>query len=203
MHRERILPILTLLALSLFPDRVSMAAAKQAQQQEQGTTQEPVAPQYTISPGDVLEISVWKEPELSGPSSVRLDGRATVQLLGDLQATGRTPNQLARDIEAQLARFLAAPQVTVTVSEAVSARFYVLGEVLKSGAIPLVRRTSVIQAIALAGGFREFAKKDHIVIIREKSTKGEAIPFNYKDVESGANLEQNVAVQPGDTILVP
>jgi polysaccharide export outer membrane protein len=160
---------------------------------------------YTISAGDVLRISVWKEAELSGDAVVRLDGKVTVQLLGDVQAIGRTPNELSRDIGDRLARFLAAPHVTVTVSEAVSARFYVLGEVLKSGAIPLVRRTTITQAIALAGGFKEFAKKDHIVIIREKAPRWDlsAIAFNFNEVESGVKLEQNITVQAGDTILVP
>jgi polysaccharide export outer membrane protein len=95
------------------------------------------------------------------------------------------------------------PQVTVTVSQAVSARFYVIGEVTTSGAFPLTGRITVLQALALAGGFREFAKRERIVVIREKGGERRAIPFNFRDLEAGINLEQNIVVEAGDTLIVP
>ncbi|HVO12204.1 MAG TPA: polysaccharide biosynthesis/export family protein [Vicinamibacteria bacterium] len=160
-------------------------------------------PAYLVAPGDVLKILVWKEPELSTEAFVRLDGRVTVPLLGDVMAAGRTPDDLSMEIQAKLGRFLEVPQVTLAVSQAISARFYVLGEVAHPGAYPLPRRVSVVQALALAGGFREFAKKDSIRILRQQGEKQIAIPFNYKEVEIGVRLEQDIFLDAGDTIVVP
>jgi polysaccharide export outer membrane protein len=163
-----------------------------------------MAPEYLVAPGDVLKVGVWKEPELTTEVAVRLDGRITVPLLGDVQAAGRTPDQLAVEIQTRMARFLEVPpQVTVTVAQAVSARFYVLGDVINSGAFPLTNRTTVLQALALAGGFKEFAKRERIIIIRERAAVRTAIPFNYAEVEAGNRLEQNIPLEAGDTILVP
>jgi polysaccharide biosynthesis/export protein len=158
---------------------------------------------YAVAPGDVLRIAVWKEPELSGDVFVRLDGMITVSLVGDLKASGKTTGQIAAEVREGLRPFLEAPQVTVTVSQAVSARFYVIGEVTTSGAFPLTGRITVLQALALAGGFREFAKRERIVVIREARGERRAIPFNFRDLEAGTNLEQNIVVQAGDTVIVP
>ena len=170
---------------------------------DETTSASELAPGYLISPGDVLKILVWKEPELSTEAFVRLDGRITVPLLGDIVAAGRGPNELAAEIQAKLGRFLEVPQVTLAVSQAISARFYVLGEVAKPGEYPLPSRVTVLQALALAGGFREFAKRENIVIIRRRNGQQVAISFNYKDLEAGLRLEQNIFLESGDTILVP
>jgi polysaccharide export outer membrane protein len=158
---------------------------------------------YFIAPGDVLKILIWKEPELSTEAFVRLDGRITVPLLGDLMAAGRTPDDLSSEIQLKLGRFLEVPQVTLSVSQAISARFYVIGEVAHPGAFPLPSRISVVQALALAGGFREFAKKESIRILRNRGGEQTAIPFNYREVEAGLRLEQNIFLEAGDSILVP
>ena len=158
---------------------------------------------YRIAPGDVLRIAVWKEPELSTEVTVRLDGRVTVPLLGELVAQGRAPDELAAEIQLELQRFVEVPQVTLTVSQTVSARFYVLGEVAASGAYPLQSQISVLQALALAGGFREFAKRDSIKIIRRKDDGWIALSVDYKRLEAGEELDQNVFLEAGDTILVP
>ena len=158
---------------------------------------------YSVAPGDVLRIAVWKEPELSGDAFVRLDGMITVPLVGDVKAAGKTTEQIATEVRTRLRPFLETPQVTVTVSQAVSARFYVIGEVTTSGAFPLTGRITILQALALAGGFREFAKRERIVLIREKHGERKAIPFNFRDLEAGINLEQNIAVESGDTLIVP
>jgi polysaccharide export outer membrane protein len=162
-----------------------------------------VAPEYFIAPGDVLKIAVWREPELSVEAFVRLDGRITVPLLGDIMAAGRTPNDLAAEIQSRLSRFLEVPQVTLSVSQAISARFYVLGEIAKPGIYPIPSRVTVLQALALAGGFREFAKKESVLIIRHRGAQQVAIPFNFKEVEAGVKLDQNIYLESGDTLVVP
>lgn len=158
---------------------------------------------YYLAPGDVLRLVVWKEPELTTDVFVRLDGRITVPLIGDVKAAGRTTEDLADEIRTRLRAFLEVPQVTLTVSQAVSARFYVIGEVTTSGAFPLNSRMTVTQALAVAGGFREFAKRDRIVILREVNGERKAIPFNFRDLAAGVNLDQNIPLSSGDTIIVP
>ncbi len=157
---------------------------------------------YVIRAGDVLQLVVWKEPDLTRDVTVRLDGRITVPLVGDIEAAGRSPADLGGDLAKRLTRFVATPVVTVAVSQANSSRVYVLGQVLQPGAFPLTGRMTVLQALALAGGFKEFAKTEKIVVIREDSPEG-PITVNYKKVEGGADLGQNVLLRPGDTILVP
>jgi polysaccharide export outer membrane protein len=159
--------------------------------------------EYYVAPGDVLRIAVWKEPELTTEVHVRLDGKITVPLVGDVKAEGRTTEQLATEVRTKMRAFLEIPQVTITVSQANSARFFVVGEVTTSGAFPLTGRITVLQALALAGGFREFAKRERIVVIHERRGERKAIPFNFRDLEAGVRLEQNIVLQPGDTIIVP
>ena len=158
---------------------------------------------YYVAPGDVLRIAVWKEPELSTDVFVRLDGMITVSVVGDVRAAGKTTEQIATEVRTKLRSVLEVPQVTVTVTQAVSARFFVIGEVAVSGALPLTGRITILQALALAGGFREFAKRDRIVVIRERRGERMAIVFNFRDLEAGINLEQNITVEAGDTLIVP
>ncbi len=160
----------------------------------------PAALVYTIGPSDILQVVVWKEPDLSRDATVRFDGMITMPLLGDLQAAGRTPAQLAETIGTALRRYIEAPRVTVGVSQANSARFYVVGQVTRSGEFPWSPRTTVLQGLALAGGFREFAKTDSIVIVRGDQT---VLPFSYKRVTEGKDTSQNVLLAPGDTVVVP
>jgi polysaccharide export outer membrane protein len=155
---------------------------------------------YLIGPSDVLRVIVWKEPDLSHDVTVRVDGMITVPLLGDLQAAGRAPSQLAESLAKGLERFVETPRVTVIVAQANSARFYIVGLVTRPGEFPLSRRTTVLQALALAGGFKEFAKPESIVIVREDET---VIPVNYRRIADGKGGAQNVSLAPGDTIVVP
>ena len=165
------------------------------------TEKEPAAPAgYTIGPADVLQIIVWKEPDLTRDVTVRFDGMITLPLLGDLEASGRTPAQLALSLSKELGRFVELPRVTVGVLQANSARFYVVGQVGRSGEFPLAGRTTVLQAIALAGGFKDFAKTDGIVIVRRDQT---IVPVNYKRIADGSDVSHNVQLLPGDTIVVP
>jgi polysaccharide export outer membrane protein len=124
----------------------------------------------------------------------------TMPLLGEVQAAGRTPNQLAESLGKGLERFVDKPRVTVGVSRANSARFYIIGLVARSGEFPLTGRTTVLQGLALAGGFREFAKTESIVIVRPDQTP---IQVNYKRIAEGKDVSQNVLLEPGDTVVVP
>lgn len=157
-------------------------------------------PGYLIGVGDVLRINVWKEPDLTLEATVRLDGMITLPLLGDVPAAGRVPSQLAGNLVAELDRFVEKPRVTVSVAQATSARVYVVGQMVRPGEFPLTGRMTVLKALALAGGFKEFARPDSIVVVREDQT---VLPFNYKRVTDGKDMSQNVLLAAGDTIVVP
>ena len=158
------------------------------------------SPGYLIGVGDVLRINVWKEPDLTLEATVRLDGMITVPLLGDVPAAGRVPSQLASSLVSELDRFVEKPRVTVSVAQATSARVFVVGQMMRPGEFPLTGRMTVLKALALAGGFKEFARPDSIVIVREDQT---VLPFNYKRVTDGKDMSQNVLLAAGDTIVVP
>jgi polysaccharide export outer membrane protein len=143
---------------------------------------------------------VWREAELTRDVEVRLDGMITLPLLGELQAAGRTPSELADTLSKALGKYVETPKVTVGVSRANSARFYIIGQVARSGEFPLTGRTTVLQGLALAGGFREFAKTESIVIVRPDQTP---IQINYKRIAEGKDVSQNVLLAPGDTVVVP
>ena len=155
---------------------------------------------YVIGPADVLQIIVWKEPDLSRAVTVRFDGMVTFPLLGDVPAAGRTPAQLAASLTEGLRRFVEVPRVTVGIEQANSARLYVLGQVNKSGEFPMGGPTTVLQALALAGGFKDFAKTDGIVIVRRDQS---VVPVNYKRIADGKDAAQNILLLPGDTVVVP
>ena len=163
-------------------------------------SQRPATAEYVIGAADVLQVIVWKEPELTRAVTVRFDGMVTVPLIGDVTAAGRTPTQLAETLAQGLRRFIEVPRVTVGIEQANSARFYVVGQVGKSGEFPLSGPTTVLQALALAGGFKDFAKTDGIVIVRKDQT---VVPVNYKRIADGRDVTQNVLLSPGDTIVVP
>ena len=180
------------------------AAFAAAAEQEARPANAAAAPaEYEIGPGDVLQIFVWKEPDLTREVTVRVDGKLTLPLVGDLDAAGRTPTECGAEIGKQLARFVATPQVTVGVYQANSNRFYIVGLVAKSGEYPLGGQTTFLQALALAGGFQQFANTDNIVIIRQQAGKQVSITVSYKKLEGGKDLAQNVTLRRGDTIVVP
>lgn len=159
---------------------------------------------FVIGNDDVLGISVWKEPDLTKAVPVRSDGKISLPLVGEMQAAGKTPLQLEKDITDKLKNFITAPEVTVIVQQVLSRRFNILGQVSKPGAYPLTAATTIVDAIALAGGLRDFAKKTGIYILR-KSPDGQEqrLKFNYKDFLKGKNMNQNIKVEPNDTIIVP
>lgn len=159
---------------------------------------------FIIGTGDVLAINVWKEAEISRVVPVRSDGRISLPLAGELQAGGRTPSQLESEIRNKLKDYVSEPEVTVIVQEIKSLKFNVLGMVMRPGSYPLTKPMTVIDAIASAGGFRDFAKQKDIYILRRQADGNQTrMAFNYKDVVKGRGTEQNVALETNDTIVVP
>jgi polysaccharide biosynthesis/export protein len=158
---------------------------------------------YVIGENDVLDIDVWKEKELTRSIPVRLDGKISLPLIGEIPASGMTPLQLQEDIARRLKDFLANPAVTVIVTDPRSHHFNVMGTVAKPGSYPLSQSTTVLDAISLAGGFRDFAKETKIYVLRNVNGTPTRLPFNYKDAIKGKNPEKNVVLQPGDTVVVP
>ena len=159
---------------------------------------------YIIGSGDILEIVTWKEPDFTREEViVRIDGNISFPLLDDVMAAGKTPTQLKFDIQNRLSEYVTEPHVTVTVRNAASKRFYILGEVGNTGEYPLVKNLTALQAFASAGGFTEWASKKEILIFRRINGKDEIIRINYKKIVKGEDFEQNVQLMPDDTIIVP
>ena len=157
---------------------------------------------YLIGVEDVLSVSVWKEPELSKNVNVRPDGKITVPLIGDLQAAGKTPTQLAASIGEGLARFVGEPIVTITVEQINSFKVYMIGEIGKQGELALKRRMRLLQAIAMAGGLSPYASKN-IVLVRDEGGREVRTEIDYRKLLSGERPDLNIYLKPGDTIIVP
>ncbi|MFH1490856.1 MAG: polysaccharide biosynthesis/export family protein [Pseudomonadota bacterium] len=164
---------------------------------ESGTTQ------YLIGPNDILNIFVWKEQELTRDVTVMPDGGITFPLIGEIMAQGRTVTKLKGAITEKLKEYVAAPEVTVIVLESRSRIVYIIGKVNKVGPIALSQSMTVIQALATAGGFAEWADQKNILIVRRDGEKEVQYHFNYKEFVSGKNVEQNIVLKPNDTIVVP
>lgn len=159
---------------------------------------------FVIGNDDVLAVNVWKEPEVSKSVPVRSDGKISLPLVGEVQAAGETPLKLEQDIASRLKNFIEEPEVTVIVQQINSQKFNILGYVNKPGSFPLTNSATVLDAIALAGGFRDFAKQKSIYVLRQNPDGSQQrIPFNYKEVVKGHNPAQNIKLQPRDTIVVP
>jgi len=159
--------------------------------------------EYVIGPQDVVRIDVWKEPEVSRTIPVRPDGKVSLPLLNDIQASGLTALQLGKAIREGLTKYMTNPEVTVTVAEINSRRIYITGEVARAGAFPLLPNMTVLQALSSAGGFTLFAKRTSIYVLRNEGGKQVKHPFNYKEVVKGKNQDENILLQPGDVIVVP
>jgi polysaccharide export outer membrane protein len=160
-------------------------------------------PNYVIGPQDVLDVDVWKEKELTRSVEVRPDGKISLPLLNDIQASGLTPMQLAANITDGLKKFITDPQVTVIVTDIRSQRVYILGEVVRPGAYPLLPGMNVLQALSSAGGFTMFANTKKIYVLRQQGGKQEKFLFNYKSAISGKRTDQNILLRAGDQIVVP
>ncbi len=159
---------------------------------------------FIIGNDDVLSVNVWKEPDLTKQIPVRSDGKISLPLIGDIQAAGRTPSQLEQDIADRLKSFITDPQVVVIVQEIHSLKFNILGEVTRPGSYPLTVGTTIVDAIAIAGGFKDFAKKKGIYVLRQGLSGSQLrLEFNYQDFIKGKDTKQNIVLKPHDTIVVP
>jgi polysaccharide biosynthesis/export protein len=164
----------------------------------------PADQDYVIGPQDLLAINVWHEPEFSRSVPVRPDGKISLPLLGEFNVSGMTTHVLEGQLAKQLENYVRKPQVTVMIQEANSHKFYIIGEVAKPGAYPLTDRMTVLNALATAGGFRDFAKVQHIYLLRPMPDGSRTrLPFDYKAVVGGKGLSQDIELQTGDTVVVP
>ncbi|HKE31564.1 MAG TPA: polysaccharide biosynthesis/export family protein [Candidatus Angelobacter sp.] len=159
-------------------------------------------PEYIVGEGDVLHINVWKETEISQTVVVRPDGNISLPLVNEISVAGLSPRQIQQLVTEKLKSILTNPQVTVSVAEVRSKMVYITGEVGKPGAYSVASPLNVLQLIARAGGLNEFASRKNIYILRGNDKKNR-LHFNYKEVVKGKHSEQNIILQPGDTVVVP
>ncbi len=219
---DRIMAVLTLLALlsggalaqsdsASRPAAPATAAAdKQASEKQsgdnpgEGSRTAHSDSSYVIGADDVLAINVWKEPDVSRSVPVRSDGKISLPLVGELTAGGQTPLQLEQEITKRLANYISEPEVTVIVTDSKSQRINILGMVARPGTYMLTGSATILDAIAMAGGFKDFAKQKQIYVLRANADGTEKrLTFNYKEVIKGQNPEQNIRLLPRDTVVVP
>ena len=163
----------------------------------------PITDVYTVKPGDMLSIAVWKEPDLTAPVLVRPDGTFSFPLCGQIDARGKTVTELQDLVTNKLKKFISDPVVTVSIQEVKGNKVYVLGQVNKPGEFIVNPRVDVMQALSMAGGTTPFAALGDIVILRRTDGGQQALPFRYADVARGRNLQQNIMLQAGDVVVVP
>jgi polysaccharide export outer membrane protein len=196
------MPVVALAQQSQSPAAAAAQNPAPGATQKSSTTDSSDIAHYIIGPEDSLQITVWKEPTLSGTVPVRPDGRISLVLLGDLQAAGMTPMQLSADITQRLKKYVQDPIVSVVVLAVNSQRVFMIGEVGHVGAISMTAGMTPLQAIAAAGGLSPFANSKHIYILRGTGATQKKIPYNYKKALKGDD-KQDVSLEPGDTIVVP
>ncbi len=158
---------------------------------------------YRMHAGDQLEVSVWKETDLQRTVLIRPDGKFSFPLTGEVQAAGRTPDDIRKDIEGRLKKFIPEPVVTVTVTGVNGNGVYIIGQVNKAGAYVMNPKLSVLQALSVAGGTTPFAKLDNIIVIRNAGGTQRSLPFRYNKVSEGKDLAENITLEAGDVIVVP
>ncbi|MBF0232664.1 MAG: polysaccharide biosynthesis/export family protein [Desulfamplus sp.] len=163
----------------------------------------PVLEDYRIGTGDILDISVWKDPALTKQMIVLPDGKIHFPLVGEIKAEGRSVTQLKDELESKIRVYMPDPVISVSITQVNSMLLYVIGKVNRPGHFMLSSRINVLQALSMAGGLNPFADEKKIRIYRQKGEQTIQFPFNYKDVVDGEHLEQNIALQRGDVIVVP
>lgn len=162
-----------------------------------------VSPEYKVGESDTLQISVWKEPDLSKAVVVRPDGMIALPLIGELKVIGMTSGEIQELVASKLKAYVLNPRVMVEITEIRSRRVFITGEIVRPGLYTLGGQTTVLQLIAQAGGLTPFARRKSIVILRLENGKQMKFPFNYSDVVHGRTPDQNIALAPGDTVVVP
>jgi len=196
--KKIIFSLLIVLGLGL----ASAALAAAGSPPETSTVGKAVGGEYLLGVGDLIEVQVWREAELSRTLQVRLDGRISLPLLGDLEAAGKSPRELAARIEERYRETLAEPSVTV-ILERSNQRYYVIGQVKQPGEFPLDGHLTVLQALARSGGFLEWAKTSNIAVIRRGGDGEKFLPFDYDALVRRGDLGRQLLLAPGDTIVVP
>ena len=197
-------PLIAVAQNSALPMGGADAAKPEATTTDTGVGKTPaISSEYRVGEGDTLQISVWKEPDLSKTVVVRPDGLVSLPLIGELKVSGMTSAEIQDAVAAKLKVFVLSPRVTVEITEIRSRRVFITGEILHPGLYPLAGPTTVLQLIAQAGGLTPFAKRRNIVILRQESGHPAKYPFNYSEVVHGHTPEQNIALLPGDTVVVP
>jgi len=184
-------------------DPIGSGAPARAGDGARGGREDSGASTYQLQPGDVLEISVWKETDLQKEVLVRPDGAFTFPLAGEVDARGKSVEAVRSIIAERLQKYVPAPVVTVAVKQIGGNRIYVLGKVLHAGEFPFSHPVDVMQAISLAGGATPFAALNDIVILRRQNGRQHAFSFHYLDVARGRDLSQNIELESGDTVVVP
>jgi polysaccharide biosynthesis/export protein len=164
--------------------------------------QQPVTA-YTVKPGDMLLVAVWKEPDLAGPVLVRPDGTFTIPLVGEVNANGKSVTELQKMVTERLVKFIADPVVTISVQEVRGNKIYVIGQVTRAGEFIVNPQVDVMQALSMAGGGTPYAQLGEIKILRRTNGLQEALKFDYTEVLKGRRLEQNIQLQAGDVVVVP
>ena len=195
-----------LTACALLIPIVASAAVIDAQQRSATPSATSVAvtpPDYVIGPDDVLSILIWREKDMSLDVTVRPDGKISLPLINDIVAAGLTPEQLRKQVVEQAEKLVEDAQATVIVKTINSRRVFITGQVEKPGSYALTTRMTVLQLIAMAGGLKEFAKSNRIVTMRNDGGREERFIFDYNEVVEGKNLQQNLEMKPGDTVVVP
>jgi len=187
---------------------LTLTLAQIANSQEKDPTSKEVPAEtdnnyYKIGKGDILEIIAWKEEDFTREVFVRIDGKITFPLLDDIHAAGRTTMEVKKEIQTKLKEFIEDPIVTVILKSPMSQKFYILGEVAKTGEYQLIKKLTILQAFALAGGFTEWASKNEIILLRNENGIEKIIRVNYKNIIKGNDLSQNVNIKVNDTIIVP
>jgi len=190
------------IALAQDAPRPAALSASASDKTANSASNSQAGPEYVIGPQDVLHVAVWKEADLTATLPVRPDGKISLPLLDDVQASGLTPKQLAASVTEKLKKYIADPRVTVVVTEINSKRIYVTGEVLHAGATPMLPNMTVLQALSSAG-LNQFANTKRIYVLRTENGRQRKLPVNYRELVKGERIEQNYLLQPGDTIVVP
>ena len=179
------------------------SADKAASQRQAAAADGNLDNEFRVGPGDQILITVWKEPEVSGSVVIRPDGKISMPLVNDVLVNGMTPMQVQSLLAEKLEPYIKSANVTVTVQTIRSKKVYVIGQVGRAGSYDITQPTTVLQLLTEAGGPQQFAKQKSIYVLRNEGGKQQKFKFNYKEVINGKKIEQNIIVQPGDTIVVP
>ena len=194
IHLSRFVLLFMFLSISIFGSAGYVLASD---------TVRPMEKDYLIAPADVLEISIWGEPDLGRELVVRPDGKVSFPLIGDIEVAGKSTSQVKELVEKKIHAYIPEASATVIVSKLGSLQYFVIGKVGNPGIFNVSKPLTVLQALALAGGLSTFADEDNISIVRYRNGKSIRIPFDYGQVKGGKNLDQNILLERGDVVLVP